>query len=101
MTPLRKYVDWEIKASLDKQHGLIGVGLPTNPPNSQNRVIVPDRLYDNWQSGYGLWVRWNALSASNLAAWIEEANRRSRDLIKNDREPRAKNGSLTCWPSSL
>ena len=29
-TPWRKFVDWEIKASLDKRHGLIGIGLPTN-----------------------------------------------------------------------
>jgi hypothetical protein len=91
MTPQRKYVDWEIKASLDKQHGLIGVSLPTNPPDSQNRVIVPNRLYDNWRSGYALWVQWNALSAANLKAWIEEANGRSHDLIKNDSELRTRN----------
>lgn len=30
-TYARKYVDWEIKATLDKQHGLIGVQLPTLP----------------------------------------------------------------------
>ena len=29
-TPNRKFVDWEIKATLDKEHGLIGVNLPTN-----------------------------------------------------------------------
>ncbi len=27
----RKYVDWEIKATLEKEHGLIGVVLPTVP----------------------------------------------------------------------
>src|SRR4051812_21993517 len=27
----RKYVDWEIKATLEKEHGLIGVRLPTAP----------------------------------------------------------------------
>jgi len=27
-THLRKYVHWEIKATLDKEHGLIGVNLP-------------------------------------------------------------------------
>src|SRR5688572_23612101 len=30
----RKFVDWEIKASLDSQHGLVGVNLPTNLPAS-------------------------------------------------------------------
>ena len=31
LTPQRKFVDWEIKATLDKDHGLIGINLPTNP----------------------------------------------------------------------
>lgn len=30
-TPRRKFVDWEINATLDKEHGLIGINLPTNP----------------------------------------------------------------------
>ena len=30
-TPQRKFVDWEIKATLDKEHGLIGINLPTIP----------------------------------------------------------------------
>src|SRR5206468_5804403 len=39
----RRYVDWEIEATLDKQHGLIGVGLPCLPPI----VGLPARLEDN------------------------------------------------------
>ena len=31
VTPWRKFVDWEIKATLDKEHSLIGINLPTNP----------------------------------------------------------------------
>src|SRR5689334_16431755 len=27
----RKYVDWEIKATLDMRHALIGINLPSNP----------------------------------------------------------------------
>jgi len=92
MTPLRKYVDWEIKASLDKQHGLIGVNLPTNPPDSQNRATVPNRLYDNWQSGYALWVQWNELSANNMRIWIEQANQKPSSSIRNDRPLRSRNG---------
>ena len=52
-TYLRKYVDWEIKATLDKQRSLIGVRLPTAPITAQNTVTVPDRLHDNVRSGYG------------------------------------------------
>lgn len=29
-TSQRKYVDWEIKATLDKYHGLIGINLPSS-----------------------------------------------------------------------
>lgn len=43
----RKYVDWEIKATLEKEHGLIGVGLPTAPISADNKITVPGRLYDN------------------------------------------------------
>ena len=45
-TPQRKFVDWEIKATLDKEHGLIGVNLPTNPKFPNGTVVVPNRLFD-------------------------------------------------------
>lgn len=54
----RKYIDWEIKSTLDKQHGLIGVQLPTLLSNSYGQVTVPARLSDNIASGYALWVSW-------------------------------------------
>ena len=41
----RKYVDWEIKATLDKQHGLVGVQLPTLRAGPTGTVIVPDLLH--------------------------------------------------------
>jgi hypothetical protein len=50
----RKHVDWEIKATLDMQHGLIGVRLPTAVMNPQGAVLVPDRLHDNIQSQYAV-----------------------------------------------
>ena len=40
-TPWRKYVDWEIKATLDKEHGLIGVNLPTNRTDTSGKFTVP------------------------------------------------------------
>ena len=57
-TPNRKYVDWEIKATLDKEHGLIGINLPTSITSQYGGVIVPDRLHDNVQSGYAVWIDW-------------------------------------------
>jgi hypothetical protein len=31
----RKYVDWEIEATLDKDHGVIGVQLPSTPISTE------------------------------------------------------------------
>jgi hypothetical protein len=46
-------MDWEIKATLDKQLGLIGLGLPTIMIKNGNGS-VPDRFLDNYRSGYAL-----------------------------------------------
>ena len=90
----RKYVDWEIKATLDKQHGLIGVRLPTAPTTLEGSVIVPYRLLDNMQSGYALWVTWQQITAGTQACTqlIEQANARDKRLIDNSRDRRLRNG---------
>lgn len=90
-TPNRKYVDWEIKATLDKEHGLIGVNLPTNITTPQGSVIVPDRLHDNIQSGYAIWVNWTSLKTEFLNQRIEEANSKSATLINNIRPMMGRN----------
>ena len=88
----RKFVDWEIKATLDKQHGLIGVNLPTNLVNANGRVAVPGRLYDNIESGYAVWTSWNALTVDALKQNVEKATARSKTLIRNDRTLKSQNG---------
>lgn len=90
----RKYVDWEIQATLEKEHGLIGVQLPTAPITPQNTVIVPARLDDNVQSGYALWLSWQQITADAQACtqYIEQANARDKRLIVNTRERRLRNG---------
>jgi hypothetical protein len=89
----RKYVDWEIKATLEKEHGLIGVILPTAPISPQNTVRVPDRLDDNIKSNYAVWVTWNQITAGAVACtqFIEQANARNKKLIVNTRERRLRN----------
>jgi hypothetical protein len=85
----RKYVDWEIKATLDKGHGLIGVYLPTAARDpSTNNIIVPGRLYDNIQSGFALWLSWQDITASalQLERHVADAKARSRKLIVNSRD---------------
>jgi hypothetical protein len=90
----RKYVDWEIKATLEKQHGLLGVRLPTAIPDTDGNVPVPARLHANILSGYALWVSWAELTASAQACtnFIEQANARENRLIDNSLERRLRNG---------
>ena len=38
---------------------MICVNLPTNLRDTQGRVHKPDRLQDNIDSGYALWVEWD------------------------------------------
>ena len=87
-TAQRKFVDWEIKATLDKQHGLIALKLPTNP-----NFFVPPRFMDNVASGYAVWTTWEQLSANHglLVNLIEQANAKNKVLIRNQRELRTRN----------
>jgi hypothetical protein len=93
-TPERKYVDWEIKATLDDQHGLVGVALPTARRTIEGNVIVPDRLLDNWSSGFAVWVQWDELFSdiSRLRTVISDAIARPTDRIVNSRPMRVRNG---------
>ena len=89
----RKYVDWEIKATLEKEHGLIGVRLPTAPVSSDNKVTLPSRLHDNIVKGYALWKTLAEITTGTLACTqlIEQANSRDKKLIDNSRERRLRN----------
>ena len=89
----RKYVDWEISATLEREHGLIGVRLPTAPVMADNKITVPGRLYDNIQSGFALWLTWQQItvSAGALQAYVADAKSRSTKLIINTRDRRLRN----------
>lgn len=94
-TPWRKFVDWEIKATLDKQHGLIGVNLPTNPRDLFGNVQVPSRLLDNIQSGFAVWIDWSELAVggpTKLRASLQVARLSSNNRIVNSRALRRRNG---------
>ena len=88
----RKYVDWEIKATLDKGHGLIGIWLPTLPLSPNGGTEKPGRLQDNIDSGYGIWLKWDQLTAEAMKNGIEAAITRSAGLIRNTRGLRQRNG---------
>ena len=93
-TPWRKFVDWEIKATLDREHGLVGINLPTSPRKPNGNAIVPDRLYDNISSGYAAWTKWEYVTQSPGAfpAVVEQANSANKPLIRNWRDLRTRNG---------
>ena len=90
----RKYVDWEIKATLAATHGLIGVQLPTARRDPYNgTVIVPDRLADNIHSCFALWLDWSEITASaaHLDYYVTESKSRRTALINNTRDRRFRN----------
>lgn len=85
-THLRRCVDWEIKASLDRERALIGVILPS-ALIEQGRPVVPARLVDNDESDYAVIMDWKDLlpGPKALAPQIIEARNRQSYLIANDR----------------
>lgn len=83
----RKYVDWEIKATLDKQHALLAVILPTNTTR-----VAPKRLHENIQSGYAVWTNWTddpqmlslAIQESRIAAQNTRNIVNRRDILQRN-----------------
>lgn len=88
----RKYLDWEIKATLDKCHGLVGIVLPTHVKNPLGEIVVPDRFLDNHKSGYAVWAHWTGLTAQGLTQLIDTAIAKPQWQIDNSRAMRQRNG---------
>lgn len=93
-TPWRKFVDWEIDATLQKQHALVGLWLPTLPQCDNGGTIKPARLQDNIDSGYAVWGTYNDVMQNPhaLVELVHEARGRSKRLIDNSRARRLRNG---------
>jgi len=75
-THSRRYVDWEIKASLrqaknDVTNGLIGILIPSQG----NRAHLPPRFKDNWNKENNCYARYYSAPKSDdeLRRWIEDA----------------------------
>jgi hypothetical protein len=97
----RKFVDWEIYATLLKKAGIVGLQLPTLAPNRiTNRVALPPRFYDNLVTGYAVWKTWSYMVANPgvLRLWIEESVSRSSSLIDNARPKMRRNGEMREHP---
>ncbi len=82
----RRWVDWEIHATLEYEHGLLGIVLPYpyHTLSSDNKILAPSRFFENYTSGFAHWIQWtNNYHILNSA--IEEAIRKSSNvsLIEN------------------
>ena len=53
-------IDWEIKASLDLQLGLVGIKRPTLPVDG-DASHKPARLHGNIDSGFAQWTTFEAV----------------------------------------
>lgn len=89
----RKFVDWEIDATLERQHGLIGVQLPSTPVQAGGNILMPQRLLDNVMSDYAVWTSWQSIMAlpQTLPNLIELANGRPASRIRNTCARRMRN----------
>lgn len=96
----RKFVDWEVAASLRNtatatRSGLLAITLPSAANNTDRRL--PERVADNvdGESGYARWWKYPS-TASHLASLIETAHRARTtrsDMVDNTRALRAHNSS--------
>lgn len=88
-TGCRKFVDWEIRHTLLKKHGLIGI---SRPSLQDSDACLPKRLSDNRNSGYAKWYRYPS-SAISLKTIIDEAYAADSKKIDNSREKMSRNTS--------
>lgn len=82
----RRFVDWEIYATLDNQNGLICILLPEVDAKATNPKLPP-RAQDNIESGYAQALDWPT-AIDNPSAFgnaLKRANLASKELIRNDR----------------
>ena len=109
----RKYVDWEIGASLtDTRHndrcGLLGILLPSHPDYGKKGAdprLIPPRLARNWKDdeSFASLHDWTE-SVTRLTEWIHMAFRRryKNPAPDNSYVPFAKNRTTECsegWKS--
>jgi hypothetical protein len=93
-TAQRKFVDWEIKATLDKKHALIGVALPSARIVNPGGFFKPWRFDDNAVSGYAVVTDWNTIVGNpmHVATLIATASAKPKVVIKNTRPMMTFNG---------
>jgi hypothetical protein len=84
----RRHVDWEIHATLEKEHALLGIVLPEHSKDwTGQNFLVPDRFGDNVHSGFAHWIMWSENpSAVETAIDLAKIKAVNTKLIQNWRE---------------
>jgi len=86
-THKRKYVDWEINSTLNYEHALLGIALPSAIRTTDNKVIVPPRLHHNVVSGYAHFEHWencaNSADSLNMAIEFALLNAKEKSALDN------------------
>lgn len=83
----RKCVDWEIMSTLNKDHALLGIALPTAVRSINGSIIVSNRLHHNIKTGYAIFAQWPQNPAT-LKSLIENAIFASQTYSKNNSHPK-------------
>jgi hypothetical protein len=81
-------------ATLQKEHALVGLMLPTLAIQPNGGTIKPARLQDNIDSRYAVWGSYSDVyrDPNVLTALVHDARSRSKKLISNSRPRRSQNG---------
>jgi Thoeris protein ThsB, TIR-like domain len=85
----RKFVDWEIYDTLKMKHCLVAI---SRPDLAAEDASLPDRLKDNWKSGYAKWYSYPE-NAAQLKRRIDEAFVADESNIDNTRPLMKRNRS--------
>src|SRR5712692_6633408 len=72
----RRFIDWEIASTLHHEHALLGILIPGTLPAANGKYGVPDRLYENIETGYAAWSLWPG-NPDQLKTLIEGALNKS------------------------
>jgi hypothetical protein len=94
-THLSAFVDWEIKAALDKRLALMGLILPSNPGGMRDPVL-PARLRINFDSGYAVVARSDEVldGRVDLGSRLTFAKDRPLELLDNRLPLRARDAEV-------
>lgn len=101
----RKFVDWELSASIrdtraSPRSGLLGLFLPTHPAcgrKEYDQHTIPPRLHDNVECGYAKLFDWTE-DPERMSTLIHEAYVRKNSILPtNSRRLFANNRSGSRW----